>query len=155
MEERAQINKSMHICCCSVIKLCPTLPPHGLQHPRLPCPSLSPRVCSNSCPLGQWCHPTISSFVTPFSYALNLPQHQGLSQWVGSSHQTNGTEGPDIKLHRYMVNWSLTEVPRIYNEKRIVSLYMVLGKLGIYMQKSETEPYLILYTKLTWNRLKT
>ena len=39
---------------------------HGLQHTRLPCPSLSPRVCSNSCPLGQWCHPTISSSVIPF-----------------------------------------------------------------------------------------
>ena len=40
---------------------------HGLQHARLPCPSLSPRVCSNSCPLSQWCHPTISFPVTPFS----------------------------------------------------------------------------------------
>ena len=40
---------------------------HGLQHSRLPCPSLSPRVCSNSCPLSQWCHPTTSSFVAPFS----------------------------------------------------------------------------------------
>ena len=40
---------------------------HELQHARLPCPSLSPRVCSNSCPLSQWCHPTISSSVTPFS----------------------------------------------------------------------------------------
>ena len=40
--------------------------PHELQHPRLPCPSLSPRVCSNSCPLSQWCHPTISSSETPF-----------------------------------------------------------------------------------------
>ena len=37
--------------------------PRGLQHARLPCPSLSPRVCSNSCPLSQWCHPTISSSV--------------------------------------------------------------------------------------------
>ena len=36
--------------------------PHGLQHARLPCPSLSPGVCSNSCPWSQWCHPTISSF---------------------------------------------------------------------------------------------
>ena len=35
--------------------------PHGMQHARLPCPSLSPRVCSNSSPLSQWCHPTISS----------------------------------------------------------------------------------------------
>ena len=37
----------------------------GLQHTRLPCPSLSPEVRSNSCPLSQWCHPTISSSVTP------------------------------------------------------------------------------------------
>ena len=41
--------------------------PHGLQHARLPCPSLSPRACSNSCPLSPWCHPTISSSVTSFS----------------------------------------------------------------------------------------
>ena len=37
--------------------------PHGLQHTRLPCPLLSPGVCSNSCPLSQWYHPTISSSV--------------------------------------------------------------------------------------------
>ena len=41
--------------------------PHGLQHTRLPCPSLSSRVCSNSRPLNQWCHPTISFSVTPLS----------------------------------------------------------------------------------------
>ena len=41
--------------------------PHGLQHARLPCPSLSPGVCSNWHPLSRWCHPTISSSVTPFS----------------------------------------------------------------------------------------
>ena len=40
---------------------------HGLQHPRLPCPSLSPEGCSKSCPLSQWCHPTISSSVALFS----------------------------------------------------------------------------------------
>ena len=38
-----------------------SLQPHGLQHARLPCPSPSPRDCSNSCPLSRWCHPTISS----------------------------------------------------------------------------------------------
>ena len=41
--------------------------PHRLQHARLPCPSLSPGVCSNSYPLSHWCYPTISSSVTPFS----------------------------------------------------------------------------------------
>ena len=44
--------------------------PHGLQHARLPSPSLSPRLCSNSCPLNQWCHPTISSSVIPFFFCL-------------------------------------------------------------------------------------
>jgi len=43
------------------------LRPHGLQHTRLPCPSLFPRVCSNSGPLSRWCHPTVSSSVAPFS----------------------------------------------------------------------------------------
>ena len=41
--------------------------PHGLQHARLPCPSPTPRVCSNSCPSSRWCHPIISSSVIPFS----------------------------------------------------------------------------------------
>ena len=41
--------------------------PHGLEHASLPCPSVSPRVCSNSCALSQWCHSTISSSVVPFS----------------------------------------------------------------------------------------
>ena len=44
------------------------LQPHGLQQAMLPCPSLSPRVCSNSCPLRWWCHLIISSFVTPFFF---------------------------------------------------------------------------------------
>ena len=47
-----------------------SLGPHGLQHTRLPYPSLSPWFCSNSCPLSQWCHPTISSSVVPFSSCL-------------------------------------------------------------------------------------
>ena len=44
--------------------------PHGLQHTRLLCPSLSSRVCSSSCPLSRWCYPTISSLVAPFSFCL-------------------------------------------------------------------------------------
>ena len=43
---------------------------HGLQHARPPCPSPSPGVCPSSCPLNQWCHPTISSSVTFFSFCL-------------------------------------------------------------------------------------
>ena len=47
-----------------------SLRPHGLQHTRPPCPSPTPRVYSNSCPLSWWCHPTISSSVVPFSSFL-------------------------------------------------------------------------------------
>ena len=51
-----------------------SLQPHELQHSRLPCPpSPSPRICSNSCPLSQWCHPTISSSVAPFSSCPVFP----------------------------------------------------------------------------------
>ena len=64
-----------------------SLPPHGLQHARLPCPSPIPRVYTNSCLLSCWCHPTITSSIVPFSSCLNLFQHQGLLWWVGSSHR--------------------------------------------------------------------
>ena len=49
-----------------------SLSPHGLQHTRLLCPSPSPRACSNSCPLNQWCHPTISSSVISSPPAFNI-----------------------------------------------------------------------------------
>ena len=55
--------------------------PHGLQHARLPCPSLPPGAYSNSCPSSQWCYPLSSP------PAVNLSQHQGLFKWVSSSHQ--------------------------------------------------------------------
>ena len=42
-----------------------------------------PRICSSSCPLSRWCHPTVSSSATPFSPSLSLPHHQ----WIVSSHQ--------------------------------------------------------------------
>ena len=53
--------------CCSVTVASCSMRPHGLQHARLPCPSLSPTLCSDSCPLSRWCRPAISSSVTPFS----------------------------------------------------------------------------------------
>ena len=53
--------------------MCDSLWPRGLQHARPPCPSLTPRVYSNSCPLSQWCHLTISSVVIPFSCLQSFP----------------------------------------------------------------------------------
>ena len=63
-----------------------SLQPQGLQQARLPCPSPTLRACSNSCPLRQWCHPTISFSVIPFSFSLqSFPTSSSL--WVSSSHQ--------------------------------------------------------------------
>ena len=72
-------------CCCWLWS-------HGLQHARLPCPSPSPGACSNSCPLSQWCHPTISSSVIPFSCLQSLPASGSFhpSQFFPSGGQSIG-----------------------------------------------------------------
>ena len=62
-----------------------SLHPHRLQQARLPCPSPSPRACSNSCPLSQWCNPTISSSVVPFSFCLqSFPASFPMSRLLAS-----------------------------------------------------------------------
>ena len=67
--------------------------PHGLQHARLPCPSPTPGACSNSCPSSQWCHPTISSSVIPFSSCLQSCPASGsfqMSQFFALGSQSIG-----------------------------------------------------------------
>ena len=75
--------------------------PHGLQRARLPCPSPTPGVCSNACPLRRWCLPTISASVTP-SPALSLSQHQGLFQWASPSYHVAKV----LELHPAHSAWS-------------------------------------------------
>ena len=71
---------------CSVAGSCPTLWPHGLQHARLSRPLLSTGVCSNSCPLSQWCHLTISSSAAPFSCPQSFPASGSFSvSWLFTS----------------------------------------------------------------------
>ena len=67
----------MLLCSCEVMS--DSLWPHGLQHASLACPSISPGVCSNSCPLSWWCHPSISSSVAPFA---SCPQSFPASQLI-------------------------------------------------------------------------
>ena len=63
---------------------------HGLQHARLPCPSPTPRVCWNSCPSSQWCHPTVLSSVVPFSCLQSCPASGSfpMSQFLPSEGQS-------------------------------------------------------------------
>ena len=82
--------------------------PHGLQHIRLPCPAPSPWACSNSCPLSQWCHPTISSSVAASPPALSLSHHQGLfpvSQLFTSGGQSIGTSTSASVLPMNIQGW--------------------------------------------------
>jgi len=82
--------------------------PHGLQHPRLPCPSPTPRAYSNSCPSLQWCHPTISSSVVPFSSHLQSFPASGssqMSQFFASGGQNIGVSASASVLLMIIQDW--------------------------------------------------
>ena len=85
-----------------------TLQPHGLQHASLPSPSPSHRACSNSCPLSQWCHPTISSSVVPFSSCLQSFPASGsflMSRLFASSSQSIGVSASASVLPMNIQDW--------------------------------------------------
>ena len=98
----------MYICCCLVAKLYQTLQPHGLQHARLPCPSLFPGVCSNPCPLSQWCYPTILPSVTRFSSCLLSFPLSGsfpVRQFFASGGQSTGAYTSASVLPVNILGW--------------------------------------------------
>ena len=98
----------VHFCCfCSIAKLCLTVQPHGLQHARLPCPSLSPGVCSDLCPLSWWCHPnhlilcrplllfpsifpSIRVFSNELSFRIRWPKYWSFSFSISPSNEYSG-----------------------------------------------------------------
>ena len=87
----------------SVAQSCPTLcDPMDRSMSGLPVHHQFPRACSDSCPLSLWCHPTISSSVVPFS-SFNLSQHQGVFQWVSSSHQV--AKVLELQLQHHIQDW--------------------------------------------------
>ena len=91
---------------CSVIS--DSLPPHGLQHARLPCPSLTPRACSNSCASSWWCHPTTPSSVVPFFSCLQSFPASGSfarSQFFASGGQSIGALASASALSMNIQNW--------------------------------------------------
>ena len=77
--------------------------PHGLQHARPPCPSPTPRVYSNSCPLSWWCHPTISSSVIPFSSRLQSFPASGSFQI--SQLFASGDQVLELELQHQSFQW--------------------------------------------------
>ena len=83
--------------------------PHESQHSRPPCPSPTPGVHSNSCALSRWCHPTISSSVTPFSFCLQSFPASGffqMSQFFTSGSQSTGVSALASVLPKNTQDWS-------------------------------------------------
>ena len=89
----------------SVAQLCPT---HESQHARPPCPSQTPRVHPNPCPLSWWCHPTISSSVIPFSCPQSFPASGSfqMSQLFASGGQSTGVSASISVLPMNTQDWS-------------------------------------------------
>ena len=91
---------------CSVMS--DSLRPHGVQRARPPCPSPTPGVYSNSCPLSQWCHPTISSSGVPFSSLLQSSLASGsfqISQLFASGGQSIGVSASTSVLPMNIQDW--------------------------------------------------
>ena len=85
-----------------------SLRPHGVQRARLPCPSLSPGFCSNSCPLSQWCQPIISSSAAPFSSCpQSFPASRScpMSRLFASSSQRIGASTSASVLPMNIQSW--------------------------------------------------
>ena len=81
--------------------------PHGLQHARPPCPSPTPRACSNSCLSSQWCYPTISSSVVSFSCLQSFPASGSfpMSQFFTSGGQSIGVSASASVLPMNIQDW--------------------------------------------------
>ena len=91
---------------CSVMSN--SLRPHGQQHARLPCPSPTPGVYSNSCPFSWWCHLTISSSVIPFSHLQSFPASGSfqMGQFFASGGQSIGVSTSASVLPMNTQDWS-------------------------------------------------
>ena len=86
-----------------------SLRPHESQHARPPCPSQTPRVYSNSCPLSQWCHPAISSSVVPFSSCLqSLPASRSFPV---SQHFTWGAQSIGVSTSTSVLPMNTQDLP--------------------------------------------
>ena len=131
----------------------------GLQHTRLPCPSPSPKVLSNSCPSSQWCHPTISTSLTPFSSCPQSFPASGyfpMSQLFTSGGQSIGASTSSLILPMNIQGWfplGRTDLillskglPRVFSSPTVQKysafiiiqlshLYTTTGKLYLWLNR--------------------
>ena len=130
--------------------------PHGLQHTRPPCLSPTPRPCSNSCPLSQWCHPTISSSVIPFSSCLQFFPGSGsfqMSQLFASGGQSIGVSAsvsvlPMINQDWFPWGWTgwislqSKRLSRVFSNTTVQKHHFFSAQLSLY-SNSHTHTWLL------------
>ena len=125
-----------------MLTLCDPTP--GVKHARLPCPSTTPRACSNSCPLSQWCHPNISSSVVPFSCLQSFPisgsfQMTQLFAWGG---QNIGVSASASVLPMNIQDWFPLGLTFFFN------LLEVQGTLKSLLQHHSLKASILLHSEL-------
>ena len=119
-----------------------SLRPHGLQHSRLPCPSSTPRDCSNSYPLSQWCHPTISSFVVPFSCLQSFPTS---GSFPVSQFFTSGGQSMELQLQHQSFQWifrvdflSVSSVQLFSHVQHFVTPWKAARQASLFITNSQS-----------------
>ena len=131
--------------------------PHGLQHARFPCPSSTPRACSNLCPSSRWCHPTISSFVVPFSCLQSFPASGSFptTQFFTSGGQSIGVSASASVLPMNIQDWfplGLTSLISLLSKglSRVFSNTTVQGLMNLGLPPLLLEVSLHLALCVTW-----
>ena len=147
--------------------MCNSLQPHGLQHTRLPCPSPSPWVCTNLCPLSQWCHPTISSSVTPlfhshgasiseirfltmkFQLYSPAPPFQPHKIWKNFKRKFPG--GPVVRTLAFTAQGVRSHRPWLQNKAFQIKLFILW--MWVFTTPLHTpHPTMLAYLTSLWNR---
>ena len=126
-----------------------SLQPCGLQHARLSCPSPSPRACSNSCPLSQWCHPTISSSVAPFSSCLLSFPASGfypVSQLFASGGQSIGASASASVLPMTIQGWFLLGLTGLILQSK--GLARVFSNTTVRIRYWVSETYIVVFLEV-------
>ena len=139
----------------SVTVISDSLQFHGLQHTRFPCPSLTPGTCSNSWPLSQWCHPTISSSVIPFSSCLQLfPASESfpMTQFFPSGGRSIGVSASASVLPVNIQDWfslgwtgwiflQSKELSRVFSNTKVQKCQFFGTQLSLYPTLTSIHDY--------------
>ena len=124
---------SIFVIQCSVVSN--SLQPHGLQHARLPCPSLFPRVCSNSCPLSQWYHPTFHPLCPRVGHDwATEQQHKGSPLSLRFSLILQMLIAPKLalSLFKLIFHWDWKDLQITSNVGEVKMPWSVIAILGCF-----------------------